>query len=198
MALLWPRGEVPRSANAVEPQAQPISAVVENVRRAVCDPDDPASALCQFLDVRVTSGEHSGTVSPIVVPAAPGTTRFHDEDRILVEPFLDADGQLQLSFIDFRRTTPLLVLGGVFVVAVLALGRLRGLGAIGGLVVSLLALTLFVLPSILRGNDAVLVALVGSAFIAFVALFLSHGVNIGTAIALVGTFASMTIIAKFR
>ena len=194
MLVLWPRGDVPRSAAAVEPQAAPVEAEVQSVRREVCDPDDPASTICQFLDVRVTSGEFAGRVSPIVVPGTAGTTRFHADDRILVEPFLDAEGQLQLSFIDFRRTTPLIVLGAIFVVAVLALGRLRGLGALGGLAVSLLALTLFVLPSILRGNDAVLVALVGAAFIAFVALFLSHGVNIGTAIALIGTFASMTII----
>lgn len=194
LILLWPTGKVRTSTAEVEAPGVPVNAVIDTVGRDTCDADDPESGTCQFLVVRITSGEYDGQESRIQAPGGPGTTRFDEGDRILVETFLDAEGELQVSFIDFRRSTPLMVLLAIFVVVVLALGRLRGLGALGGLAASLLVLTLFVLPSILRGNDAVLVALVGSSLIAFIALFLSHGLNVGTAIALIGTFTSMAII----
>lgn len=194
LVLLWPTGKVRTSTTDVGPESIPVNAVVDTVGRDTCDADDPESGICQFLIVRITSGEYAGEESRIQAPGGPGTARFDDGDRILVETFTDAEGQLQVSFIDFRRSSPLLILLALFVVVVLALGRLRGLGALGGLAASLLVLTMFVLPSILRGNDAVFVALVGSSLIAFIALFLAHGMNVGTAIALIGTFASMAII----
>lgn len=194
LVLLWPSGSVQRTASDVEPQATPVNAVVDTVGRELCDEADPESGQCQFLSVRITSGSFTGEQALIQLPGGAGTARFDDGDRIMVETFLDAEGQLQVSFIDFKRSSSLLVLLGLFVVVVLALGRLRGLGALGGLGASLLVLTVFVLPSILRGHDAVLVALVGASVIAFLALFLAHGLNVGTAIALIGTFASMAII----
>lgn len=194
LIVLWPSGSVKRAAGDIEPQAAPVSAVVDTVGRDLCDEADPESGQCQFLSVRITSGSFDGEQALIQLPGGAGTTRFDDGDRIMVETFVDAEGQLQVSFIDFKRSSSLLVLLGLFVVVVLALGRLRGLGALGGLAASLLVLTVFVLPSILRGHDAVLVALVGSSVIAFLALFLAHGLNVGTAIALIGTFASMAII----
>jgi len=194
LIVLWPSGSVKRTAGDIEPQAAPVSAVVDTVGRDLCDEADPESGQCQFLSIRITSGSFDGEQALIQLPGGAGTTRFDDGDRIMVETFVDAEGQLQVSFIDFKRSSSLLVLLGLFVVVVLALGRLRGLGALGGLAASLLVLTVFVLPSILRGHDAVLVALVGSSVIAFLALFLAHGLNVGTAIALIGTFASMAII----
>jgi len=49
------------------------------------------------------------------------------------------------------------------------------------------------LPSLLRGNNAVAVALVGASAIAFIALYLAHGVNVATTVALLSTFAALTI-----
>ena len=45
---------------------------------------------------------------------------------------------------------------------------------------SRLVLIAFMLPSLLRGHNAIAVALVGSSLIAFIALYLAHGVNIAT------------------
>jgi len=104
------------------------------------------------------------------------------------------DGTVQYAFYDHDRSLPLWVLAAIFVVAVLLLGGWKGLGALGGLAASLLVLTMFVLPSILDGNSPVLVAVVGSSAIAFVALYLAHGFRLTTTVALVGTFASLAIV----
>jgi uncharacterized membrane protein len=87
----------------------------------------------------------------------------------------------------------MLLLGLLFVTAVVLLGRWRGVGALAGLVVSLLVIVSFALPSILDGNNAFTVAIVTASAIAFVALFLAHGRGIGTAVALLATFASLVL-----
>ena len=80
------------------------------------------------------------------------------------------DGTTLYSFYDFERSTPLIVLVVLFVGAVVALGRWRGVGALAGLVVSLAIIVWFALPSLVDGNNAVSVALVTAGAVAIVAL----------------------------
>jgi uncharacterized membrane protein len=54
-------------------------------------------------------------------------------------------------------------------------------------------LVAFVVPALLRDEPALLVALTGAVAIAFVALYLAHGVKIGTTVALAGTLVSLAI-----
>jgi uncharacterized membrane protein len=87
------------------------------------------------------------------------------------------------------------LLAVIFVIAVIALGRWKGLRALVGIVISFGVILFFLLPSLLRDNPAVPVALVATIVIAFLALYLAHGVNITTTVALVGTLASLFVIA---
>jgi uncharacterized membrane protein len=52
----------------------------------------------------------------------------------------------------------------------------------------------FVLPAVLEGHDPVVVAVLGSAAIAYVALYLAHGFNALTTVALLGTLGSLALI----
>ena len=82
----------------------------------------------------------------------------------------------------------------LFVVAVIAVGRWQGARALAGLAISGLILVLFVVPSLLRDESAVLVALTGTVAIAYLALYLAHGFHHATTVALAGTLASLAII----
>jgi uncharacterized membrane protein len=88
----------------------------------------------------------------------------------------------------------LLLLAGLFAAAVVVLGRFQGVRALFGLAVSLLVLTQFVLPAVLEGSSPLAVALVGSSVIAFVGLYLSHGVSATTTTALLGTLSSLALV----
>lgn len=194
LVALWPRGDAPGAGTDLGLQTQPDKATVRTVRIDQCAQDSPEGGTCQFVAVEVDSGEHAGTRAVLQFSTGAGNPKFSSGDAILVETFADVNGEIRVSFFDFQRHFPLLVLGVLFVAAVLLLGRLRGLGALGGLAASLAVLVVFVLPSLLRGNDAVTVALIGSSIIAFLALYLAHGVNVMTSIALLGTFASLALI----
>ena len=103
------------------------------------------------------------------------------------------DGGTLYTFYDFERSTPLIVLVLLFVAAVVALGRWRGVGALAGLAASLLVIVWFALPSLVDGNNAVAVALVTAGAIAILALYLAHGVGPATDVALLSTFASLAL-----
>ena len=114
-------------------------------------------------------------------------------DQILVNETLIGEDRLSYTFFDYQRGKPMLALTLLFVAAVVLLGRWRGVGAIAGLAASLMVLVVFMLPSLLAGTNPIAVALVGSAVIAFIALYLAHGFNVASSIALLGTFASLTL-----
>ncbi len=56
---------------------------------------------------------------------------------------------------------------------------------------------MFMLPSLLRDNPALPVALVASFLVAYIALYLAHGVNPNTTVALLGTLASLVVVAAW-
>ena len=106
-----------------------------------------------------------------------------------------APREFRYSFADFQRSAPLWWLVGLFVVVVVAFGRWQGVQALGGLAASGAVLIAFLVPALLRDAPAVPVALAATAVIAFVALYLAHGVNAGTTVALAGTLVSLALTA---
>jgi len=83
----------------------------------------------------------------------------------------------------------------LFALVVVGLGRMRGFAALVGLAASIVVLLQFVIPSILDGRDPLWVAIVGSAIIAFLALYAAHGFTRMTSVALLGTLAALMLTA---
>ena len=147
---------------------------------------------CISATVRLLSGPDRGdefVLDALSTPVAP----FPEAGRILLSYEPTAPPGEQYAFADVERRTPLLLLAALFAVAVVVLGRWTGLRALVGLGLSLLVVTLFVLPALLAGENALLVALVGSATVMFVVLYLAHGVRVQTSIAVLGTLASLLL-----
>lgn len=106
----------------------------------------------------------------------------------------DAPRDLQYSVVDVNRKLPLAVLAGIFAVAVVVVGRMRGLFALVALAVSFGVLTLFILPAILQGSNPLLVAVVGASAIMLIALYMCHGLSARTSVAVLGTLVSLLLI----
>jgi uncharacterized membrane protein len=78
-------------------------------------------------------------------------------------------------------------------VVVVAFGRWQGVRALAGLVATGLVLVAFLVPALLRAESTLLVALSATVVIAFVALYLAHGVKPATTVALAGTLLSLGV-----
>jgi uncharacterized membrane protein len=189
LGVLWPSGDDPAGVD-LGLGVDPIAAQVIAVDEVPCSYDP--LLLCRVVSFELTSGDDDGELGAMELGL---DSRVSEGDGIFVLTYDQVDGQRTYTFYEFQRGTPMLLLLLLFCVAVLTLGRWRGFGALAGLAVSLMVIVFFTLPSLLDGNNAVAVALVSASIIAFVALFLAHGIGIATVVALLSTFASLLLTA---
>lgn len=147
---------------------------------------------CRVVTIALRQGPDRGEERTLEFPTGSASSPDLDPgDRIVVSYSEGAEPGFEYQFQDRQRRPVLLWLAAVFAVAVVLLGRLRGLAALAGLAASLLVIGQFVLPNILDGESPVLVSVVGAAAIAYLALFLAHGFTAMTTVALLGTLASL-------
>ena len=196
LAVLWPTGEgrdtARERADEIGLTYQRLAATVVEVSDRVCSysaPDDPQA--CRSITVRADEGPDEGAQV-----ALPEFNLAYDRTSIRISPGDKVilgyeESNDYYFFVDRDRRTRLVWLAALFAVVVLALGRLRGGLALAGMAVTLVVLIAFAAPSVLDGNNPVLVAVVAAAVIAFASLYLTHGLNAHTTVALAGTLASL-------
>jgi uncharacterized membrane protein len=181
LVALWPRGEA-TDLDGTDAAGGYVEATVVAVDGDV-------------VTVRLTSGPDRG--DEVDVPVADGEAAPSPElgagDRIVLHDAPTAPERFRYSFAGYQRTEPLLWLAGAFVVLVLVVGRWQGLRALLGLVAGLAVLAVFLVPALLHGQPAVPVVLAGAAAVVFACLYLAHGFNLGTTVAVAGTLVSLAL-----
>jgi uncharacterized membrane protein len=193
LVVLWPRGEAPDLG--IQPGTY-VDATVVEVDQTEC-PAVEADALtnCQRATVDITSGPDSGQQGVVLIRETDfRVPELSDGDRLVLLDVPTSPPPFRYTFADYQRASPMWALLALFVIAVLAVGRWQGLRALSGLVASGIILVAFVVPALLRDESAILVALTGTVAIAFLALYLAHGVNRTTTVALAGTLLSLMVI----
>ncbi|MFF2504377.1 YibE/F family protein [Streptomyces sp. NPDC058067] len=213
LVVLWPGGAPPHARTGVGFDRQTQQATVTRVDKVDCKSvnasgDTPtgdtstaegrsatqqAKGMCEKATVRVDGGKDTGrTFTEIVQPDSP--RQFHDGQKVIVAYAPDAPKELQYSVTDVNRRFPMALLAGIFALAVVVVGRLRGLMALVALAVSFMVLTFFILPAILQGSNPLVVAVVGASAIMLIALYTCHGLTARTSVAVLGTLVSLLLI----
>lgn len=143
---------------------------------------------CADATVTLASGE-----TAIVQLTGPSTQAgLRPGDSIQVAQIQTQDGVIH-AYSGTNRLPVLVGLGVLFLAAVLAVARWKGLFALLGLVVAGGVLIGFILPAIIVGRPGIPVALAGSTAIMFVVLYVAHGVSIRTSTALAGTLLGLAV-----
>ncbi|MEU2181140.1 YibE/F family protein [Streptomyces thermolilacinus] len=213
LAVLWPGGAPAHERTGVGFDRQTESGEVVRVEQVDCKDVNAAQVPptgdtstpqgreavnaqqgdCKRATIEVTSGQDKGRkFTEIVQPDAP--RQLKQGQGVVVAYAPDAPEDLQYSVTDVNRKFPLLLLSVIFALAVVAVGRLRGVMALIALGTSFVFLTFFILPAILQGSNPLIVAVVGSSAIMLIALYLSHGLSARTSVAVLGTLISLLII----
>ncbi len=199
MTVLWPdtdavpRGENPYAGEGVST----VSGEVVRVQPFDCNsggegPDQQVSVPGDCAKVTASTGDAEATFNLDPGRYSAGIEAGDDVRMIRIQP---AGESASYEFLDFERGVPLIVLAAAFAVLVILVARLRGLFALVGIGVTLLALTKFMLPAMLAGESPMAVAVVGSTAIMIAVLYLAHGVSIRTTSALFGTLAGIALTA---
>ncbi|MEU8887410.1 YibE/F family protein [Streptomyces sp. NPDC048442] len=213
LAILWPGGAPAHERTGVGFDRQTEQGSVVKVETIDCkganvatEPPQPQSQTapsspqsgsgakdCKKATVEVVSGADKGrTFVEIVQPGA--SRQLKQGQGVVVAYAPDAPRELQYSVIDVNRKLPLTLLAGIFALAVVVVGRLKGVMALVALVASFAILTLFILPAILQGSNPLVVAVVGASAIMLIALYACHGLTARTSVAVLGTLISLLLI----
>ena len=195
LVALWPRGDLPSRPANLGALVELETATVAAVEVVPCSQGPQSVGRCQRADIRITSGPDEGTIHELDISVGPGNPTLERGDKIVVGRSPDPTLGALYYFSDYQRRAPLLLLAALFTVVVIAIGRVRGLTALVGLAVTFAVLIKFILPALLQGKSPLLVAIVGSAAVMFVILYLAHGITAQTTTALLGTLASLVLIA---
>ncbi|MFG2723997.1 YibE/F family protein [Streptomyces canus] len=213
LAVLWPGGAPAHERTGVGFDRQTQQATVSKVVSVSCksvnasgetptgdtstaegsSAEQQANGTCKKATIRVDTGDDKGrTFTEIVQPDQ--SRQLHEGQKVVVAYEPSAPRDLQYSVADVNRRLPMGLLAGIFALAVVIVGRLRGVMALVALAVSFLLLNFFVLPAILQGSNPLLVAVVGASAIMLIALYMCHGLSARTSVAVLGTLISLVLI----
>jgi uncharacterized membrane protein len=207
LALLWPAPLPAHAPTGTGFDQITVTGTVTATRAVPCGPAGGAggstggsggafaasSGGCTEITVRLTSGTDMGTsVTQTLTPDQ--TAVYVTGEKVVMDYSPSAPVALRYTVEDADRSVPVAVLAGVFALAVVLVGRLRGLAALVALAISFLVLTFFVLPAILNGENPLAVAVVGGGLIMLLALYLCHGFSARTSVAVLGTMVSLALI----
>lgn len=203
MTLTWPDPSTAHDAGTdagiVDVDVQYLDATVVATRVTTCEgtiedvqPDGsvPRSVPCLQVSARL-----AGSGETVTVYAPAGVARVPNGTRVIVEryPALD-DASVTYAWSDYARGVPLGTLALVFVVVTALVAGWRGIRAVIGLAFAFVVLWLYVLPGLVAGTNALLLALTAAVVIMTAVLYLAHGVSVRTTTALLGTFAGLAVV----
>ena len=205
LIAFWP-GDVSRQVNAdvtgySVPGVTYPTARITGIKEISCEglagsTPGVTDARCADLTSQLLEGDDKGKTVTVAITAAiysSGVKAGQVVKLVRVPPSGDQPAQYQFS--DFKRGTPLLVVGLIFAAVVIVVARWRGFAALLGLGFAGFILATFMFPALIAGSNPIMVGLIGSSAIMFVALYAAHGFSARTTTALVGTLFGLILIA---
>ncbi|MFW5703323.1 MAG: YibE/F family protein [Patescibacteria group bacterium] len=148
-----------------------------------------------YAEVKYSSGSRAGEDDRVLVLTDPKSQdlEYQTGDSVIVLTTTTPEGNTSSYITDKMRTSPLIILFGIFVLIALLIGRWNGALSILGMIYSFGIIGRFVLPNIILGNNPVFVSILGGMLIAPVTFYLSHGFKWKTTAAILGTILSLLV-----
>jgi uncharacterized membrane protein len=106
---------------------------------------------------------------------------------------LESSQGKNFRILDVNRLLPIWIIMGIFLVFVILVTGKQGISGILGLIISLLAIGVILIPQVLQGKDPLMVSLVVCIAITGISIWVSHGWKKRTHIAVLATFLTLLI-----
>lgn len=144
----------------------------------------------QKLRVKILRGERAGE-----------TVEFDSDffemkvgDRFFLQMTTDSgNGVIYYGISDFERRPAIALFFGLFVLAVVVLGRWQGVRSLVSLGISIGVIFFVLIPLLLKGWSPVLVSTLAATVVLFFAIFFTHGFNRKSLIAFAGTVSAVVL-----
>lgn len=155
-------------------------------------------SLIQQLDVKPLEGPDKGEIFSLEtqVNKLSEASKYKEGDTVILVRLTDPN-QARYFISERYRLDQVNLAIMLFIVLVLILIGIRGVTALAGLVFSILAITNFLIPMILIGQNVVLITFITGLFIIAFSLFLSHGFNKVVLVSIAASVITITISTVF-
>lgn len=193
----------PYFANVQVPEPGMTALGGENVRAEVLATIEegtidmgPQTQPYQIVGIKVLEGPYKDQVFQIDYgrrQLRSDTFRLNPGTLLLVSISQTPDGRVNAYFVDFVRSTPLLLLAGAFALAILLISRWKGLRSLLAMAFSLFVIIAYIIPHILAGEDPLLVSVIGSAILLGFTLYFTYGWTLKTHAAVLGMIGALLL-----
>jgi uncharacterized membrane protein len=151
--------------------------------------------LFQDLEVKILNGDEKNQTVPITnVGGASinGGNGFKVGDKVVIDK-TTADGETNYYVEDIYRIPQIIIVTIIFLAVAIIFSRLKGVFSILGLMISIAVIVKFIAPRIIAGHNPLITSLIGVLIIAVVSIYLAHGFNKRTSIALLSTILTLVL-----
>lgn len=149
------------------------------------------------FEAHVTSGEHKDDMviaTQNISTYITGTVKEVEVgDKVLLYNETSYDGQSKWYFVEYSRTTALIVLAAVFLGLIVLFGKTKGLKTLVSLVFTVLAIFMVYIPAILGGQNIYAWTIVTCAFITISTVILVYGYSRKTLSTALGCIAGVLV-----
>jgi uncharacterized membrane protein len=191
LVLMWPQGV--EDAVTDEYGTEVDGRVLAVTERECTAEEAEVLTVCGEAVVTLQSGDQAGEEVIVDIPSGPGAPAIATGDDVILIFTPDSVSGQQYHIIDHDRAGALWALVIAFALAVVAFGRWKGVRSLVSLGLTFAIVLLFMVPAVLDGSSPVMVAMVGAAAIMLLSLYIAHGWNRTTTVAVLGTLASLVL-----
>lgn len=149
--------------------------------------------LFQDLKVKILSGDEKDNeilITGVGGLSVNGGKGFKAGDKVIVNKTL-ANGQTSYFVTDIYRIPALITISLIFLIVVLIFSKWRGITSLLGLAISIGVIIKYAAPQILAGKNPLTVTLISAFVIALVSIYLAHGFNQRTSVAVFSTLLTL-------
>lgn len=193
LILFLPFFLLPLSLYAQETE-KTYKGIVEEVFEVPCSEVLDDSYICFEYIIRIDETNESIRTS-VPILSENGISKFKVGDRVYTTHITDGFDSESWVLTSFVRETPILMMVLIFAVSALLIGRRQGLGSLLSLAFTVLILYGWAIPKILDGADILLVGVITVCITLVMIMYVSHGFNRKSSIAVLSTLIGVLIVA---
>lgn len=121
------------------------------------------------------------------------SSQFKPGDKVQMSWSQDLDGNDQFYILNYVRRGYIYLLGAIFAICIVFVGRKKGLRSLLSLAITFLVITKFIVPRIASGSNPLLIAFFGSILILAFIIYVTDGINRKTHIAIASISVSLVL-----
>jgi uncharacterized membrane protein len=149
----------------------------------------------QSANIEILNGKETGKIikiEPGDMDIASKKQKLKQNETIIISK-KEFPEYSQYQVTDKYRFPQLIMIFSIFLLITILLGGKKGFFSIIGLAFSILVITQFIIPQIFSGKNPIIISIIGSFLIAFISIYLSHGISKRTSIALGSTILTLCL-----